>query len=682
MIPKIVGRPQRGMRRAWVHMLLASVVLLVVAGLAVTMNVSKRPIHATSNDWSMFLGDAAHSGYNSAESAINASTVANLKLQWTYQTGGGNISTEPIVANGNVYWGSWDGNEYATDLNGKLNWLAPIGGQTPDCVPPTIFGVGSTGTIATVTVKGTPTQVLYVGGRDSNANVASVYALNAATGATIWETPLSSETGSFSWSSPVLYNGSVYIGLSSVSDCPLVHAGLLQLDATSGTVQHIFYTVPTDCVGGSIWSSPAIDEVNGIVYITTGNNNFGPPCSPPEKYAQSIVALNASDLSYVSSWQVPKSEYKGDSDFGASPTLFSATFSGSTHQMVGVINKNGTFYAFDRTSLAAGPVWRAHISSKPYNMSSAAWDGVALYVAGQNTTINGQACKSSLRSLDPATGSFNWERCLTDGVIFAPVSIVPGVAFVGEGAHFVAVATATGQVLFNYNTGALIQGGASISNGLVSVGNSSGALYVFGLSTPPIPSPTPGTVLGQDSFQRSDQAEWGTASDGQFWGSAANNAPAFSIKNNTGQILTSGTADNYGATLGLASANADVVLSGSMSAFTSANMGVVVRWQDRTNFYKAQLNGKRLQLAKRVHGAAINLGSVAFVASAGTSYTLRFRVVGTTLSAKAWQTGTPEPTNWMVSATDTSFAFGYCGLQVYGPGGITVGITGFQATAQ
>ena len=113
MIPKIAGRPQRGMRHAWVHMLLASVVLLVVAGLAVTMNVSKRPIHATSNDWSMFLGDAAHSGYNSAESAINASTVANLKLQWTYQTGGGNISTEPIVASGNVYWGSWDGNEYA-----------------------------------------------------------------------------------------------------------------------------------------------------------------------------------------------------------------------------------------------------------------------------------------------------------------------------------------------------------------------------------------------------------------------------------------------------------------------------------------------------------------------------------------------------------------------------------------
>lgn len=685
MILKTTSQQRQEKKHSWKRGLLVTIVLLAMVVLTVTVTVSRRPTptRASSGDWSMFLGDVARSGYNSTETAITASTASNLKLQWTYQTGGGNISTQPVVVDGNVYWGSWDGNEYATDLNGTLKWLAPIGGQTPNCVPPVLFGEASTGTIATVAINGTPTQVLYVGGRDSGANVASFYALNVATGAVIWETPLSTETASFSWSSPVLYNGSIYIGLSAMNDCPLVRAGLVQLDAVTGNIQHVFYTVPDGCVGGSIWSSPTIDTVNNVVYVSTGNNSYASNiCPTPEKYGQSIVALNASDLSFISSWEVPQSEYKGDSDFGATPTLFSATIAGTTRQMVGAINKNGTFYAFDRNALASGPLWRARISTKTHNSAAAAWDGSTLYVAGQNTTINGQSCTGSLRALNPATGTFNWERCLTDGVIFAPVSIVPGVAFVEEGAHFVAINTATGQVLFNYNTGAAIQGGAAISNGVVYVGNTSGVLYAFGLSTPAIPTPSPGTMLGQDTFQRSDQMFWGTASDGQFWGSSANNVPAFAIKSNTGQVVTSGAATNYGATLGLASANANVVLSGSMSAFSNSNVGAVVRWQDRGNFYKVLINGKRLQLTKRVNGAAITLGSTAFVASAGTSYTIRFSVVGTTLSAKAWQTGTTEPANWMVSATDTSFAAGYCGLQIYAPGGITATITNFQATAQ
>src|SRR5258707_9552977 len=48
------------------------------------------------------------------------------------------------------------------------------------------------------------------------------------------------------------------------------------------------------------------------------------------------------------------------------------------------------------------------------------------------------------------------------------------------------------------------------------------------------------------------------------------------------------------------------------------------------------------------------MGSVSFAATAGTSYTLRFRVVGTTLYARVWQTGTTEPTNWLITVTDTS----------------------------
>ena len=668
-------------RCSWNFILLLSMTLLLMAMMVITTPFFKFTAHALSGDWPMFLEDNAHSGYNSAESSITVSTVDNLQLQWTYQTGG-NISSQPIAANGQVYWGAWDGNEYATDLTGKLHWFASIGGQTQNCDTPSFFGVGSTATVASVSINGIPTEVVFVGGKDPKLNVASLYALDAATGAIIWETPLSSSFGSFSWSSPVLYNGSIYMGLSSVNDCPLVRGALIQMDASTGAIQNTFFTVPDGCVGGSIWSTPAIDETTGIVYITTGNNNYHDnPCLTTEIYAQSMIALNASDLSYVGSWQVPKSEYKGDSDFGASPTLFSATIGGTTHQMVGAVNKNGTFYAFDRTSLASGPLWRAKISSTPHNISAAAWDGTTLYVAGQNTTINGQSCKGSLRALDPATGNFLWESCLNDGVVFAPVSLVPGVAFVGEGAHLVAIATGTGQILFNYKTSATIQGAATISNGIVYVGNTSGDLYTFGLSTPPTPTPSPGTLLGQDTFQRSNQTYWGTASDGQFWGSSANNLVNFSINNNEGQILSNGTK-NYGATLGLAATNAEVLYSGSLSSFGNSNMGAVLRWVDSSNFYKAYINGTNFILTKRVNGIPITIARIAFVATPGTSYTLRFNVVGNTLSARVWQIGTPEPTNWMISATDTTFAFGYCGLQMYLQSGVTTNITAFQATAQ
>src|SRR5205814_10589746 len=63
--------------------------------------------------------------------------------------------------------------------------------------------------------------------------------------------------------------------------------------------------------------------------------------------------------------------------------------------------------ALDRANIANGPVWRAQIAvggSCPEcgqgSISSNAWDGSRLYVAGGNTTINGNTCKGSLRALE------------------------------------------------------------------------------------------------------------------------------------------------------------------------------------------------------------------------------------------------------------------------------------------
>lgn len=191
------------------------------------------------------------------------------------------------------------------------------------------------------------------------------------------------------------------------------------------------------------------------------------------------------------------------------------------------------------------------------------------------------------------------------------------------------------------------------------------------------PTPTPGTVVGQDNFQRSNQSLWGTASDGQSWSGDANTSNVFSISGNAGQIANGSTS--YNAVLGPMAANADVVVSGSVSNFSNANLGAVLRWTDTTNWYKAYIDGKNLVIQSRINGTATTLKSVAFTATASTSYTIHFRAVGSTLTANVWKTGSSEPSGWMASATNSSLPTGQCGVRAQVSSGVTVKITSFKA---
>ena len=198
-------------------------------------------------------------------------------------------------------------------------------------------------------------------------------------------------------------------------------------------------------------------------------------------------------------------------------------------------------------------------------------------------------------------------------------------------------------------------------------------------TTIPTPSPTPMITLAQDTFQRANQALWGTASDGQTWGGDANTNSAFSIVNSSGQV--SNSTGNFSAVLGVTATNADVLFSGSVSSYTSTNLGAVLRWDDSKNFYRAFINKTSLVIQKRFHNATTTLGSVPFAATAGTAYSLRFQSNGSTLYAKVWQMGTTEPTSWMVTASDTSLSSGYCGLQMQIATSTTATYTSFLATA-
>jgi polyvinyl alcohol dehydrogenase (cytochrome) len=467
------ARSKTGWQRFSGRAMLIAAILLLVAILAIGP-LHKAPAAGTTT-WPTYLANNAHTAFNGAETVINPTTAPNLKLLWVHKLKSytNRITTQPIVANGMVYWGSWDGLEHASRLSdGTDVWTANLG-QTLDCRGGNL-GVLSSATIATVTIGGTQQTVDFVGGGDSN-----LYALDANTGAVLWHTQLGNPPNSFLYSSPTVFNGSVYIGVSGNDDCQRTQGQLVQVNGSTGAIQNTFDVVPAGCVGASVWTSPTINESTGILYFSTAEKST---CSQPETMATSLIALNASNLSFVGSWKVPKAQQITDGDFGASPTLFQATIGGGVHQMVGLDNKSGIYYAFDQSNISAGPLWQVRLATAPGpSTSSSAWDGQYLYVAAGPITANNTTCPGNLWALNPADGSARWHTCLSWDAR-GGITVVPGVIEVPTGTYISVFDASNGNLLFSYQDSGKrsnFEGPGTIVNGVLYQGNNDGKLYAF-----------------------------------------------------------------------------------------------------------------------------------------------------------------------------------------------------------
>lgn len=297
-------------------------------------------------DWSTFFQSNGRTGFGIGNSGLTPSSASSLKLAWTASDSGNpesGVFAQPIVVGGTTYWGSFDGNEHATDATGHLLWKTFIGHvNDPTCTDPSSAGVVSTATVRSDVPVGGASSVLYVAGGDTK-----MYALNAATGAILWSTSLGVGPDHFIWSSPAVFGNSVYIGESSFGDCPLVQGQFLQLNRVTGAIQNTFNVVPNGCVGAGVWGSPAVDPIAGTIYFTTGNSD--PTSAAGEPLGQSIVEVSASNLSLLGSWEVPAAQQTDDPDFGATPTLFSGVVGGQNTPLVGAIDKNGIFYTLNAT---------------------------------------------------------------------------------------------------------------------------------------------------------------------------------------------------------------------------------------------------------------------------------------------------------------------------------------------
>jgi polyvinyl alcohol dehydrogenase (cytochrome) len=496
-----------------------------------------------------------------------------------------------------------DGYERATNAWGALMWQTYIG-QTTSCF--VTNGPASTATVAN--------GVVYVGGGD-----AQFYALNAQTGSVLWRTRLGPSPNTFVWSSPALYNGSVYIGVASFADCPLVQGQLVRMSAATGAIENTFNTVPNGCIGASVWGSPTVDETKGMIYFATGNPGT---CSTAEPYAEAVIEVRAADLGLVGSWQIPVAQQIFDGDFGSTPTLFTRNNHGTQQTMVAMANKNGLYYALEADNLAAGPQWSIRIDGGGNcpecgkgAIAPSAWDGTSLYIGGTAVKIHGVRCAGSIAALDPASGATLWQRCLRDGPVLGAVASAPGLVATGEGNKLLLLTASSGQTLFTYTTQSTIFGAPSIADGVLYVGDNGGTLYALSLN--PVTNviiPSNGASLTGSQYVDASASNDTTRVEFRLTGGTLNNA-----------LIATATRTYYGW---LAGWNTTSVQNGSYTLQSVASYsngasgtspGIVITVNNPpTTSVVVPSSNSTLSGSQWLDASASNATSVQFVLSGGT----------------------------------------------------------------
>jgi polyvinyl alcohol dehydrogenase (cytochrome) len=409
-------------------------------------------------------------------------------------------------------------------------------------------GPGATGprSSSVPVVRGTPvvTGSLVIFGLASPP--AIVFALNKDDGKLAWQTTLDTHPYSVIASSPSLDGGVMYVGVSSGEEAadllglgsyPYSFRGsAAALDAATGAIlwqtpmidDDVYYNPDKSragYAGAAIWSgTPTVDRKRGLVYVTTGNNYAVPSAFdggalPVGDRIESIVALDlhtgqvrwsrrmtAGD---VWTFHSPKDE---DWDFGCGANLFHTTIDGVPHDVVGAGQKSGVYWAVDADSgevlwkTQVGPGghlggihWGTAVDSTAVYVGVNDEKGVAYTLGGKGPQAGKKTHVGSWAALDPATGDILWQIAnptmiapVAGASVNGPVTVVNGVLLAGSmdrAGTMLALEASTGHVLWTFQSGGTVYGAPAIVDGVVywgsgypkrlQFGTESKALYAF-----------------------------------------------------------------------------------------------------------------------------------------------------------------------------------------------------------
>ena len=538
---------------------------LIRQNLAFPDGVSVLPGDLEPPEWRTYAGGKSRHFFNPAESSITAANVGQLEVKWSFPTdaiitGSPSVARVLVPGEGRIpvaYILSWDANVYAIRVrDGSELWRFET-----DTHPGASFP--HAGSTHVEEVNGTET--VYIGSGET------FYALDAVTGQEVWRfdagTGCQNPPGLCAFdgerneieSSPIVVDGKVIFGMD-VNDSVGGKGGVYALDAEDGRLVWFFdlesgsacmplpgddirrfdgyhseleLGLPSDFLStrpgcdfprspngcGNVWSSPAADEDRELIYVASSNcdtdddpNTLKPP-APMPPYDEAIFALGF-DGTPAWVWR-PREVDNADLAFGAVPNLFTAKIGGVEREVIGIGNKDGTYYLLDRDgeNEITGVRWDdADPNDLPYwrtNVVPGGPTGGILATAAVDEasgriyfgTAPGSFAdvfnpqRPTVHALDAATGAILWENTAEPDAdaTFSPTSAVPGVVFTGSvvGGFLRPYDATNGDKVGSTIVGLALASAPAVIDGLVILGGGVGSRNGDPNSSSEISSRTP-----------------------------------------------------------------------------------------------------------------------------------------------------------------------------------------------
>lgn len=408
-----------------------------------------------SADWPRYGCNNRNTRWNSGERTIGKNNVGQLKPKWKFDLDVPIECTPAVV--GDTLWFGAPGGFYAVNSHtGALKGKYPM----PNGGTQSVQRGGE----------------YYKGRFYSGDSAGLLHCLDAATLRKVWERDFSTYTelpdervvrkGISITGSCVAFDDKIYFGTTGFKN------RVVCVNADNGTTAWEYWVTGEHDIGkgGSMWTSPAVDEKERILYVATGSNKFL-GAGDPVLFTESILAFDA-DTGYLRWYYQAHPNDTFDLDWGCHPIVFDAAGplmkKGATRQCVAAGNKDG-IYCFDRYS--GELLWRTQLTQTYHyggpNVDSIAFDNNKLYlVSNAATQLIGKPPISVTAALDSYTGRIVWWTYNLESICLSGIGGANGVLYQGfTDGRLEALDADTGRVLWQYTLPTAKRGGFAIANG-------------------------------------------------------------------------------------------------------------------------------------------------------------------------------------------------------------------------
>ncbi len=230
--------------------------------------------------WPMASQSISGNRTQPGDNSITAANVAKLAPKWVFTTHG-DVSATPTVAGGVVYFPDFGGYLNAVNARtGALIWQRQISSYD-----------GQPGQVS----RNSPLidgNKLILGDNAGAAQPdgAHLFAVNRYTGNLIWSTEVDNNPAAIITSNPVVYDGVVIVGIASNEEadaesasypCCSFRGAVIAVNATHGNILWKTYTVPSNTSAGGDSNTPCTSDNPAAGCGYTGGAVWGTPTIDP-----------------------------------------------------------------------------------------------------------------------------------------------------------------------------------------------------------------------------------------------------------------------------------------------------------------------------------------------------------------------------------------------------------------